>query len=127
VALTVDYSNSTGGGWLAATSAALAFLPHSSVLDGLSSASLLNYFDASVAQNATPLARAQYEIQRSWISEGQIPDVEIIQVPAGTLNATAGQNYMTLMSGLMVSNCSFFTFFPYNNLRLSILSVEDQW
>jgi len=97
----MEIYNSTGGGWLAATGAAVSFLPHSSVLDGSSSASLLNYFDASVAQNMTPLARAQYEIQRSWISGGQIPDVEIIQVPVGTLNATEGRNYMTLMSGLM--------------------------
>ncbi|OAX40934.1 alcohol oxidase [Rhizopogon vinicolor AM-OR11-026] len=99
----MEIYNNTGGGWLAATSPAVTFLPHAALLVSPSSASLLDSFDASLAQlsNVTPLAQAQYELQRSWISGGQIPEVETIQLPEGVVDVVAGQNYMTVLSGLM--------------------------
>ncbi|OJA17974.1 hypothetical protein AZE42_08951 [Rhizopogon vesiculosus] len=96
-------NNSTGGGWLAATSPALTFLPHTALLVSPSSTSLLDSFDASLARlsNVTPLAQAQYELQRSWISGGQIPEVEIIQLPEGVHPVSRGSVHINSTNPLV--------------------------
>ncbi|KAI6141026.1 alcohol oxidase [Pisolithus tinctorius] len=77
--------NKTRQGWLAATNCAFLFLPLDGFLNETEASSLLDTFDQSVqllesTGSASPLVKAQLGIQRSWLTNGTVPQMEIIQI-----------------------------------------------
>jgi hypothetical protein len=51
----------------------------------------------------TPLQRAQYAIQLQWLQNGSVPQAEIIAQSMGLANPADNTNYLSMISGLMVS------------------------
>ncbi|KAI6045315.1 alcohol oxidase [Pisolithus marmoratus] len=98
--------NKTRQGWLAATNCAFLFLPLHGFLDETATSSLLNAFDQSVqllesTGSVSPLAKAQLGIQRSWLTDGTVPQMEIIQLAGGLAETVPGKHYMSLLGGAM--------------------------
>ncbi|KAI5992186.1 alcohol oxidase [Pisolithus albus] len=98
--------NKTRQGWMAATNCAFLFLSLDEFLDETETASLLNTFDRSVqilknAGSVSPLVEAQLEIQRSWLTDGIVPQMETIQLAQGLADTVPGGHYMSLLSGAM--------------------------
>ncbi|KIK75711.1 GMC oxidoreductase [Paxillus rubicundulus Ve08.2h10] len=98
--------NKTRQGWLAATNSAFLFLPLDGFLDETETSSLLNIFDQSVqllesTGSVSPLVKAQLAIQRSWLSSGTVPQMELIQLAQGVAETVPGKHYMSLLSGAM--------------------------
>ncbi|KAI6140817.1 GMC oxidoreductase [Pisolithus tinctorius] len=98
--------NKTRQGWLAATNCAFLFLPLDGFLNETEASSLLDTFDQSVqllesTGSASPLVKAQLGIQRSWLTNGTVPQMEIIQIAGGLVETVPGNHYMSLLSGVM--------------------------
>ncbi|KAJ7643355.1 alcohol oxidase [Mycena polygramma] len=89
-----------GTGWLAANDGALAFLPFQSTASTADQAALLAAFDSHVTSGPlTPLQKLQYQLQRQWITQGNVPMTETIMFSRGLISPEAGESYLTLLAG----------------------------
>ena len=52
---------------------------------------------------ASGLQRKQLTLVRKWFEDGDVPFVELIQWSRGTMNTTAGESYITMLGGIVVS------------------------
>ena len=55
--------------------------------------------------NLTPLQRAQFNIQLTWLEDGTVPEGEFIAKSNGVVNPANNTKYLSMVSGLMVSRC----------------------
>jgi len=92
--------NQSRGGLLAASNSILAFVPFPAFLDQSKIHSILNTFDQSVSRlNASPLQSKQYSIQRQWIEEGIVPQIELILFGSAFFAPVVNQSYITIIAG----------------------------
>ncbi|KAI0316480.1 GMC oxidoreductase-domain-containing protein, partial [Amylostereum chailletii] len=99
--------NATGTGLLAGTDSALTFLPFSAFLSAADTQAMLTAFDAFVASTSpSPLAAAQYAIHRSWLEDGNVPQVEVIMWSKGVIDVAANESYITVLGGGVHINSS---------------------
>ncbi|THH21250.1 hypothetical protein EW146_g259 [Bondarzewia mesenterica] len=99
--------NTTHSGVLAATDSALAFLPLDLFLDKEDVQSILNTFDEVVAESKpSPFQKMQYDVQREWIEQGTVPQVELIMWSHGVVAPAANKSYITVFAGGLHINTS---------------------
>ncbi|KAK0499111.1 alcohol oxidase [Armillaria luteobubalina] len=88
--------NKTGNGLLAATNAALAFLPFSNEESG----DILTTFD--IARQSFPertaLQQKQYDFQREWFSAGRVPQLEMLLFHSAFFQPVENRNCITVLS-----------------------------
>ena len=72
------------------------------------------------------LQRRQYEIQREWFANGDVPAVELILWSKGLLNLQEGESYAVMLGGLMVSRCCVALQEPTPLLTRLLCSAPDQ-
>ena len=100
-------SNRTG--LLAATDSMTAFIPLRDIVSEDRLQELLAIFDKEAnVTGLSALQRRQYEIQREWFANGDVPAVELILWSKGLLNLQEGESYAVMLGGLMVSRCVAF-------------------
>jgi hypothetical protein len=81
----------------------LTFAPFSGFLTQSQIQSILNTFDQSVSQlKASSLQSLQYSIQRRWIEEAAVPQMELILFSSGSIAPAVNQSYITIVAGQMV-------------------------
>ncbi|KAF5354618.1 hypothetical protein D9757_012344 [Collybiopsis confluens] len=101
-----DIFNSTGGGLLSATSSILGYFSHSMLFDNETVQKLRALFNKSLSKldpsAFTPLAKAQHEIQREWLANGTVPELEMIQLNQGFVNfeRTGNKSYISTNFGI---------------------------
>ncbi|PBK86342.1 alcohol oxidase, partial [Armillaria gallica] len=88
--------NKTGTGLLAATNAALAFIPFSEE----DSEDILTTFDE--ARNSFPdrtaLQQKQYDFQRTWLAVGRVPQLEMLLFHTAFLERVENRNCITVLA-----------------------------
>lgn len=99
-------SKSTGKGLLAASDATEAYLPFQLFSDKTNITETLSLFDesASAATSEGTLQSLQHRIQRQWIIEGKVPQVEMVLFQSGQLPPLTNASYATLLAGSLVSH-----------------------
>lgn len=100
-------SDATGKGWLAASEAALAYIPVPKVLDIIKNqdgASLEELRKTITSKNEsdglTPLQAAQYSLQLDWLSSGDCGTIETLFLARGVVNPLPGSSYFLMLTGL---------------------------
>ncbi|KAK0447227.1 alcohol oxidase [Armillaria borealis] len=88
--------NKTGTGLLAATNAALAFIPFS---EG-DSEDILTTFDTARHSfpDRTALQQKQYDFQRKWLAAGRVPQLEILLFHSAFLERVENRNCITVLA-----------------------------
>ncbi|PBK63887.1 alcohol oxidase [Armillaria solidipes] len=88
--------NKTGTGLLAATNAALAFIPFSEE----ESEDILTTFDIARQSfpNRTPLQQKQYDFQRTWLAAGRVPQLEMLFFHSAFLERVENRNCITVLA-----------------------------
>ncbi|KAJ7083066.1 alcohol oxidase [Mycena belliarum] len=92
--------NQNRTGFLAAVDSTLGFLPFQLYLNSTQIKSTLDRFD-SVTRH-TPkdsLEHVQHAIQRSWIRDGNVPQVEVILFTSGQFAPAPNTSYITILTG----------------------------
>ncbi|KAK0224208.1 alcohol oxidase [Armillaria fumosa] len=88
--------NKTGTGLLAATNAALAFIPFSEeeIRD------ILTTFDMARQSfpERTALQQKQYDFQREWLAAGRVPQLEMLLFHSAFLERVEGRNCITVLA-----------------------------
>ncbi|PBK86382.1 alcohol oxidase, partial [Armillaria gallica] len=88
--------NKTGTGLLAATNAALVFIPFSEE----DSEDILTTFDG--ARNSFPdrtaLQQKQYDFQRTWLAAGRVPQLEMLLFHSAFLERVENRNCITVLA-----------------------------
>lgn len=93
-----------GTGMLAASDATIIFSNFPRLSTGTSDvAAMLRAFDAAVAASGrlTPMQEVQYRIQRQWVAQGEVPQIEFLMFNKGTIEVAANASYITLFAGIM--------------------------
>ena len=99
------FSVANGTGMLAASDATIIFSNFPRLSTGTSDvAAMLRAFDAAVAASGrlTPMQEVQYRIQRQWVAQGEVPQIEFLMFNKGTIEVAANASYITLFAGIMV-------------------------
>ncbi|PBK63881.1 alcohol oxidase [Armillaria solidipes] len=88
--------NKTGTGLLAATNAALTFIPFTE--------DILTTFDIACHSfpNRTPLQQKQYDFQRTWLAAGRVPQLEILLFHSAFLERVEYRNCITVLAAGLV-------------------------
>ncbi|KAK0184559.1 alcohol oxidase [Armillaria mellea] len=88
--------NKTGTGLLAATNAALAFLPFSEEDSG----DILTTFDTARQSfpERTALQQKQYNFQREWLAAGRVPQLEMLLFHSAFLERVENRNCITVLA-----------------------------
>lgn len=96
-------SNTKKTGFLAALDNTICFLPLQSVVDNQRLDYLLKVLsDEAKGTPLSSLRASQYLIERSWIEQGQVAQVELIEWSRGLIFPQANQSYVTVIGGLSV-------------------------
>ncbi|KAF5388329.1 hypothetical protein D9615_000802 [Tricholomella constricta] len=92
--------NNSHNSLLAATDSILSFIPFADFVEGSKLQPLLASFDEVASQpGLSPLQQKQYIIQREWLTQLTVPQLEIILYSRGFINPAAGESYITLLGG----------------------------
>ncbi|KAI1787181.1 alcohol oxidase [Ganoderma leucocontextum] len=89
-------------GLLAATDSMTAFIPLQDIVSQDRLQELLGIFDKEA--NVTGLSRLQqrqYEVQREWFANGNVPAVELILWSKGLFGLEEGESYAVMLGGIM--------------------------
>ncbi|KAK0460553.1 alcohol oxidase [Desarmillaria tabescens] len=88
--------NQTGTGLLAATNAALTFVPFSEEETG----DILTTFDTArySLPDRTALQQKQYDFQRVWLAAGRVPQLEILLFHSAFIEHVEGRNCITVLA-----------------------------
>ena len=119
------HSNHTGKGLYAALDSAVAFLPFKFFTDSDQLDKLLSIFDSSASGivNTTSIKGLQYAIQRDWLTDGQVPQAEIILWSRGEVDTKENASYIYILGGAMVC-AHLYTFCPTIKLTSDEASYE---
>lgn len=91
-------------GVLAATDSLTAFIPLQDIVSKDRFQELMGIFDENA--NATGLSefqKQQYNVQREWLTRGDVPAVELILWSKGLVDVKEGESYAVMLGGVMVS------------------------
>ncbi|KAI0086848.1 alcohol oxidase [Irpex rosettiformis] len=90
-----------GTGYFAAFDSTLTWLPFELFLNSTQVSSILNVFDSVPVQNGT-LQPLQHQLQRQWIQQGNVPQVQIILHNAGEVPPlNSNSSYFTAFIGTL--------------------------
>lgn len=96
-------SNTKKTGFLAALDNTVCFLPLQSFVDSQRLDYLLKVLsDEAKGTPLSSLRASQYPIEQSWIEQGQVAQVELIEWSRGLIFPEANQSYVTVIGGLSV-------------------------
>ena len=95
-------SKANGTGYLAAFDSTLTWLPFQLFLNSTEVSSVLNVFDSVPVQNGT-LQPLQHQLQRPWLQQGNVPQVQIILHNGGEVPPlNSNSSYFTAFIGTLV-------------------------
>ncbi|EIM81801.1 alcohol oxidase [Stereum hirsutum FP-91666 SS1] len=93
--------SATRTGWLAASDSILAYFPFQSFVDEDQMDTLKSAFLNSASQGSpSPFLAAEYDIQRQWINQTTVPQVETILFAKGVISPNNNESYITVLAGL---------------------------
>lgn len=96
-------SNTTRTGFISTTNSIVTFVPLQAFVNTSNIQAILKTFDQSVAQlEPSPFQLKQYSIQRQWLIEGLVPQVELILFGSGSIAPVINESYITVVVGQMV-------------------------
>lgn len=93
--------NTTGTGLWTEVDSTLVYLPLQSFVNSTRMTSLLDAFDSGAATvDPKSVAAMQNKVQRRWLEEGAVPQVEVIHWSKGVIAPAANTSYIFMLGGL---------------------------
>lgn len=98
-------SDTNHTGFLTARDSNLVYLaPNDAIFQQSSTQELVSELTGSLeSTELTPLQRAQFDIQLTWLRDGSVPQAEFTGQSNGLVDPANDTKYMSILSGLLVS------------------------